>query len=348
MSDEASSSSTAAAEASSSSQAPFVTHQVTKLDTMAGLAIRYGVSVADIKRANGLLSDSAMFAKDKLLIPTQAMPPMGMEYSTWAGMIVAQYGRFPGSHMGNGIVYNNGAAGGSPSRQSAALDQLQRYYGTGDTCSEPGDFKPGSAAAGLARLKRLSTGRSESIEIEMTEIEHEPDSCHSPSAGVLRTSEYAGSREGRTVDDRLRRRKALEDAEISPSSNGHPGDGAQQPSGSGPGRPRPPVAPVQMPGSAAPSGRRQSIMDRVKRVASQPTLSGLPQALGVPNILKAAEALVARVDPGGSVSPPPSTASRELPPLQTPSGQPSPGSSGIKRMPSGSLVALDGALKKKD
>lgn len=66
-----------------------------------------------------------------------------MEYSTWAGMIVAQYGRFPGSHMGNGIVYNNGAAGGSPSRQSAALDQLQRYYGTGDTCSEPGDFKPG-------------------------------------------------------------------------------------------------------------------------------------------------------------------------------------------------------------
>ena len=45
--------------------------------------------------------------------------------------------------------------------------------------------------------------------------------------------------------------------------------------GSGPGRPKPPVAPMQMPGSAAPSGRRQSIMDRVKRVASQPTLSGM-------------------------------------------------------------------------
>jgi len=35
------------------------------------------LQVADIKRANGLLSDSAMFAKDKLLIPTKAMPPMG-------------------------------------------------------------------------------------------------------------------------------------------------------------------------------------------------------------------------------------------------------------------------------
>lgn len=57
----------------------------------------------------------------------------------------------------------------------------------------------GSAATGserLARLGRLSMGRSESIEIEMTEIEHEQGSCHSPSAGVLRTSEYAGSREG--------------------------------------------------------------------------------------------------------------------------------------------------------
>ena len=67
-----------------------------------------------------------------------------VEYCTWAGMIVTQYGRFPGSHAVNGVLYN-GAQGGSPPRQSAALDQLQRYYGTGDTCSEPGDFKPGGS-----------------------------------------------------------------------------------------------------------------------------------------------------------------------------------------------------------
>ena len=67
-----------------------------------------------------------------------------VEYCTWAGMIVTQYGRFPGSHATNGVLYNS-AQGGSPPRQSAALDQLQRYYGTGDTCSEPGDFKPGTA-----------------------------------------------------------------------------------------------------------------------------------------------------------------------------------------------------------
>lgn len=33
------------------------------------------------------------------------------------------------------------------------------------------------------------------------------------------------------VDDRLRRRKGLEDAEASPSSNGSLGDGTPQPSG---------------------------------------------------------------------------------------------------------------------
>lgn len=71
--------------------------QVTKLDTLAGLAVRYNVNVchtglvkrasgmlltlpltylqvSDIKRANGLLSDTAMFAKDQLLIPTRSIP----------------------------------------------------------------------------------------------------------------------------------------------------------------------------------------------------------------------------------------------------------------------------------
>ena len=34
----------------------------------------FTMQVADIKRANGLLSDTAMFAKDCLLIPTRSMP----------------------------------------------------------------------------------------------------------------------------------------------------------------------------------------------------------------------------------------------------------------------------------
>ena len=64
-----------------------------------------------------------------------------LEYSTWAGMIVTQYGRIPGDHnrAGNALTFSPD----SPPKQSAALDQLQRYYGTGDSSSEPGNFRPG-------------------------------------------------------------------------------------------------------------------------------------------------------------------------------------------------------------
>jgi len=54
--------------------------------------------------------------------------------------------------------------------------------------------------------------------------------------------------------------------------------------------------------------------------------AGFPQVLGVPQIVKAAEALVARVETsGGSMSGISTTSSRELPPLQAPTGQPPPG-----------------------
>ena len=43
--------------------------QVSKNDNLAGIAVKYGISVSDIKKANGLLSDNGMFAKDTLLIP---------------------------------------------------------------------------------------------------------------------------------------------------------------------------------------------------------------------------------------------------------------------------------------
>jgi hypothetical protein len=68
-----------------------------------------------------------------------------VEYSTWAGMIVTQYGRLPGGGDAGG------ALSGGPARQSPAVDQLQRYYGTGDTASEPGDFKPGAARGAPAQ-----------------------------------------------------------------------------------------------------------------------------------------------------------------------------------------------------
>ncbi|XP_060185153.1 uncharacterized protein LOC132614663 [Lycium barbarum] len=52
-----------------------IEHQVSKFDTLPGVAIRYGVEVADIKRLNGLVSDLQMFARKTLQIPSPGRHP---------------------------------------------------------------------------------------------------------------------------------------------------------------------------------------------------------------------------------------------------------------------------------
>jgi hypothetical protein len=40
------------------------THKVTAMDNLAGIAIRYGVTIRDIKRANGgMINDATLFAR---------------------------------------------------------------------------------------------------------------------------------------------------------------------------------------------------------------------------------------------------------------------------------------------
>ncbi|GFQ02207.1 lysm and putative peptidoglycan-binding domain-containing protein 2 [Phtheirospermum japonicum] len=52
-----------------------ILHTVTKFDTLAGVAIKYGVEVADIKRLNGLVTDRQMFALKTLKIPLPGRHP---------------------------------------------------------------------------------------------------------------------------------------------------------------------------------------------------------------------------------------------------------------------------------
>ncbi|CAN6308327.1 unnamed protein product [Urochloa humidicola] len=47
----------------------YVLHRVCRFDTLAGVAIKYGVEVADVKRANGLTTDLQMFAHKTLRVP---------------------------------------------------------------------------------------------------------------------------------------------------------------------------------------------------------------------------------------------------------------------------------------
>ncbi|KAI3696123.1 hypothetical protein L1987_79132 [Smallanthus sonchifolius] len=53
----------------------YIEHTVTKFDTFAGVAIKYGVEVADIKKMNGLTTDLQMFSRKTLHIPLPGRHP---------------------------------------------------------------------------------------------------------------------------------------------------------------------------------------------------------------------------------------------------------------------------------
>ncbi|AQL10092.1 uncharacterized protein [Zea mays] len=65
----------------------YLLHRVCRFDTLAGVAIKYGVEVADVKRANGLNADLQMFAHKTLRVPLHgshqpaAAPPSLPSYS---------------------------------------------------------------------------------------------------------------------------------------------------------------------------------------------------------------------------------------------------------------------------
>ncbi|CAI9275337.1 unnamed protein product [Lactuca saligna] len=52
-----------------------IQHTVSKYDTLAGVAIKYGVEVADIKKMNGLTTDLQMFSRKLLKIPLPGRHP---------------------------------------------------------------------------------------------------------------------------------------------------------------------------------------------------------------------------------------------------------------------------------
>lgn len=118
----------------------YIEHRVSKMDTLAGVAIKYGVEVADIKRMNGLVTDLQMFALKSLHIPLPGRHP-------------------PSSCLSNGLD-NHGPRSSeqtpprrrhsdlfeslqslqlktSPQRVSPAMSNLQGYYGLKATEKKP-------------------------------------------------------------------------------------------------------------------------------------------------------------------------------------------------------------------
>ncbi len=93
----------------------FVRHRVHQNDSMASLAVKYNVSISDIKRANGYQNDSALYGKEWVIIPKRPLP-IDPEHAAWAGVILAHYeGGFvglDGLSSGQGEIGDGMACGG--------------------------------------------------------------------------------------------------------------------------------------------------------------------------------------------------------------------------------------------
>ncbi|KAL5746901.1 hypothetical protein ACOSP7_023881 [Xanthoceras sorbifolium] len=129
-------------EASSSScNGNYIEHQVSKMDTLAGVAIKYGVEVADIKRLNGLATDLQMFALKKLQIPLPGRHPPSPNLSNGAAPSPGEnsikktpprlsYSNLLESFESLRIKSSELKVSSATSTQvSPAMNNLQKYYG---------------------------------------------------------------------------------------------------------------------------------------------------------------------------------------------------------------------------
>lgn len=109
----------------------FLKHKVRQKDTLAGLAVKYNVSISDIKRANGFQTDSALYGKEWVIIPRKPFP-IGPEHAAWAGMILAHYEQgisLPLPHGTNIRSYYSGST--SPIRSRDAVGDDNCIIGPG-------------------------------------------------------------------------------------------------------------------------------------------------------------------------------------------------------------------------
>lgn len=111
----------------------FIEHHVSKLDTLAGVAIKYGVEVADVKRLNGLVSDFQMFAHKTLRIPVGRRHPASStsnrsENSSLSGCPLSS-GRSPKLSIQRQTINNHEKRVRDKRPLSSAMNLLRGYYG---------------------------------------------------------------------------------------------------------------------------------------------------------------------------------------------------------------------------
>ncbi|XVE92911.1 hypothetical protein REPUB_Repub01dG0144300 [Reevesia pubescens] len=112
--------------------AGFIEHPVSRFDTLAGVAIKYGVEVADIKKMNGLVTDLQMFALKSLQIPLPGRHPPspclsnGSETPGQSSANQAPAQNLPSDFLDS---FQSLRLKTPPRRVSPAMSSLQGYYG---------------------------------------------------------------------------------------------------------------------------------------------------------------------------------------------------------------------------
>ncbi|KAF3438343.1 hypothetical protein FNV43_RR21105 [Rhamnella rubrinervis] len=110
----------------------YIEHRVSKMDTLAGVAIKYGVEVADIKRMNGLASDLQMFALKTLQIPLPGRHPPSPSLSNGSTPIRDTSAEKSSPHVGqSNLLEPVQSLRLKPPKKnvSPAMSTLQKYYG---------------------------------------------------------------------------------------------------------------------------------------------------------------------------------------------------------------------------
>lgn len=110
----------------------YIEHHVSKLDTLAGIAIKYGVEVPDIKKMNGLVTDHQMFALKTLQIPLPGRHPPSPCLSN--GSSTTGHGtsdNSPPDHAHRDLLesFQSLRMKSSERKISPAMSSLQGYYG---------------------------------------------------------------------------------------------------------------------------------------------------------------------------------------------------------------------------
>ncbi|KAL4575554.1 hypothetical protein LXL04_022401 [Taraxacum kok-saghyz] len=138
----------------------YIEHTVTKFDTLAGVAIKYGVEVADIKKMNGLTTDLQMFARKTLQIPLPGRHPPSPILTNGQGQTKMEKTTPPRqrhSEMLNSIKSLK-LSSSSPRSISPSMDALRDYYGL----KPPDQNGSKSPPLGLHRkCKSLANGMSD-------------------------------------------------------------------------------------------------------------------------------------------------------------------------------------------